>query len=68
MKNALPNKVTFVRGDFIEEDLGIALLLAENGAVKRGEYMIMHEKDFGSMLGILYKIEKLLSIFKATDA
>lgn len=68
MKNALPNKITFVRGDLIEDDIGMILFVAENGITKKGEYVIMHEKDYNCMIGGLQKIEKLLATFRPTDA
>jgi hypothetical protein len=68
MKSVLPTKVTYVRLDLLEDDIGMLLLIAENGATKRGDYVIIHEKDYDSFINGLQRIEKLLSSFRPTDA
>lgn len=68
MKNALPNKITFVSGYLISEKLGTALMVLTNSAVQRGEYMVLHKKDFDYSVKELEWLERMVDSFQPTDA
>ena len=64
MKSVLPTKVTYVRLDLLEDDIGMLLLIAENGATKRGDYVIIHEKDYDSFINSITLGRRLAFTFE----
>lgn len=68
MKNVLPNKIPFISGYLLSEKLGMALMVLTNSTVQRGEYMIMHKKDFDYSIKELEWLEKMVDSFQPTDA